>query len=123
MLGSVGCLPLPLLMFVRLRGLAKRARSAHLAEHCMIVGIGTSVSLAYVSLALLLLYNGDQWFGDNWSSRSNASMGLLLALWTSALLFALWSVYLLIRFAIAFGSAARKLRHKWRVDDRAESLA
>jgi len=31
----------------------------------------------------------------------------------------LWSVYLLIRFAIAFHSAARQLRQKWKRDDRA----
>ena len=39
-LAVVGIIPLPLLIMLRLRGLAKRARSAHLAEHCLIVGIG-----------------------------------------------------------------------------------
>jgi hypothetical protein len=116
-LGTVGCIPLPLLLFMRLRGLAKRARSAHLAEHCMIVGVGTSLSIAYASVAWIILHNGNEWFGTHWVARSNVSLALTLGTSLCASLFALWSLYLLIRFAVAFGLAARLLRRKWRAND------
>jgi hypothetical protein len=37
-----------------------------------------------------------------------------------SLLMILWSFYLLIRFAISFHKAARKLKRKWKRDDLAE---
>jgi hypothetical protein len=43
-------------------------------------------------------------------------MMLLMSL--GGTLFALWSLYLLIRFAIAFSRAYRQLRKKWKRDDR-----
>jgi hypothetical protein len=114
---TVGCAPLPLLLFYRLRGLAKRARSAHLAEHCMIVGIGTSLSLIYVAGAWIVLAHGDEWFGENWTSRSNSALIVMAILATLAFLFALWSLYLMIRFAISFWRAGRLMRQKWRAGD------
>jgi len=72
-LATVACAPLPLLLFYRLRGLAKRARSAHLAEHCIIVGVGVSLSLLYLAAAWIVFMHGDDWFGDNWTNRSNVS--------------------------------------------------
>ncbi len=65
-----------------------------------------------------MLYNADKWFGEFWMSRSPIALALELIMATSASLFILWSLYLLIRFAIAFGSARRHLRRKWKRDDR-----
>jgi hypothetical protein len=116
---TIGCAPLPLLLFYRLRGLARRARSAHVAEHCMIVGIGMSLSLLYVGASWVVLEHGDEWFGDNWSGRSRGSLLIAVGLFTLALLFALWSLYLMIRFGISFWRASKLMRQKWRSGDRA----
>jgi hypothetical protein len=116
---TIGCAPLPLLLFYRLRGLAKRARSAHLAEHCMIVGVGTSLSLLYVAIAWVLLEHGNEWFGGNWTSRSRWSLLIMVLLATLTFLFALWSLYLMIRFGISFRRAGKLMRWKWRLGDHA----
>jgi MFS family permease len=110
---------LPLLLFVHLRGLAGRARSAHLAEHCTIVGIGAFASTLYIA-ALFVVWNyADRWsLRTNWVSRSPVSLILMLVMAVASGLFILWSLYLLVRFAIAFWIAAGKLRNKWTRDDR-----
>src|SRR5688500_14287690 len=41
---AISIIPFPLLLFARLRSLARRVRSAHLAEHCAIVGAGMSAT-------------------------------------------------------------------------------
>lgn len=112
-----GTIALPVLVFATLRDLATRARSAHLAEHCTIVGMGTSAVLAYGVLLVALFYAGA--FDVKWLQRSRPGMGLMLALFVGGLLFAIWSVYLLVRFAIAFRRTSRQLRGAWRADDRA----
>jgi len=122
-LATIGCMPLPLLLFCRLRNLAKRARSAHLAEHCMIVGAGASLSLLYVAFVWVLTTNGDEWFGTWWTGRSQVLLVLELILGVLACLFFLWAVYLLVRFSIAFWMAGRKLRRKWREADRSRDGA
>jgi len=112
------CVPLPALLFYQLRSLAKRARSAHLAEHCAIVGIGMSAAVSYAAAMLITFQFGEQWgLATTWATRSSVSLALLLVCAVSALLFVLWSGYLLIEFAIAFHSAARQLRRKWKRDD------
>ena len=109
-----------LLLFAQLRGLATRARSAHLAEHCTIVSIGTAASLIYVFLATYVLMLGMLGrFGDNWTERSNVALTLVLLIGVTGILFPLWSLYLLVRFAMAFFIVARQLRGQWRHDDRA----
>jgi hypothetical protein len=116
---SVSFAVLPLLLFLRLRGLAVRARSAHLVEHCTIVGIGTSASMLYITAAAVILYRPD-WFGldENWTWRSGIALLMQLLFGVAAILFILWSLYLLTRFALAFWFAARQLRQKWSRDDR-----
>jgi hypothetical protein len=121
---TLGCAPVPALLFFQLRSLAKRARSAHLAEHCAIVGVGNSLTLLYMPACLILLENADRWgLGQNWASRSPVSLGFLLLLFLSAILFALWNGYLLVSFAVAFGRASRKLRTQWLQSDRAAAHA
>jgi hypothetical protein len=110
------------LLFLRLRSLAKRARSAYLAEDCLIIGIGTSAALVYGAGLIAILANSDKFGLDSdWEARSKAAIFLPLIAIVAVILFGLWSAYLLIRFAIAFHIAARKLRRGWAGDDRAQS--
>jgi hypothetical protein len=116
---AFGLVLLPLLLFRHLRGLAKRARSAHLAEHCTIVGLGTSLTVLYVLAAALLMENHEHLgLPYNWVSRSSAAMALMLGIGTLGILFILWCLYLMIRFAFAFAKASRQLRRKWQEQDR-----
>jgi len=122
-LAALAGIPLPVLLFFRLRSLARRARSAHLAEHCAIVGIGTSCAVLYLVVTLVILAHADEWgWGTNWSGRSRVALGLIVAIATAAFLFTFWSLYLLIRFAIAFRRASKQLKHKWTRDDRAAAV-
>lgn len=122
-LGTIGCVPLPMLLFRHLRGLARRARSAHLAEHCTIVGLGTSITLVYVLVVLVVFENARELgFGDNWQGKSDVALILALILSVAATLFPLWSLYLLLSFAVAFRRAARRLRRQWLSNDRALAI-
>lgn len=112
-------IPLPLLLFAHLRGLARRARSAHLAEHCAIAGVGTSATLALVAAFIVVVEHSDEWgFGTYWFERSTSAFVGLFILALAGSLFLLWSLYLFVRFVHAFRRAARALRGKWRDDDR-----
>ncbi len=123
LIAGVGSIPLPMLLFRRLRDLAKRARSAHLAEHCTIVGIGASAALAFaMACSLASNYAGD-WFGPYWMSRSRAWIWIMLVPGVASVLFVLWSLYLLIRFAIRFGRASSELKRRWLMQDRSIVVA
>ncbi len=118
-LATLGCVPLPLLLFLHLRGLAKRARSAHLAEHCLIVGVGTTAAILFYAAYAVVMANARAWgLGTWWTSRSNVAFVMLLTVAVSGTLFTLWSLYLFVRFVLAFRRAARELRGTWRDDDR-----
>lgn len=120
-LATIGCSPLPLLLYLQLRSLAKRARSAHLAEHCLIVGTGNALTLLYIPAFAFVFKNAERWgLGHTWTTRSNVSLVLLLAVFVSAILFGMWNLYLLIRFAVAFAAASRKLRKAWHLADRSD---
>jgi hypothetical protein len=56
----------------------------------------------------------------HWQSRSDLALIILLIACVAGVLFILWSLYLLIRFAVSFHLAARQMKHKWRRDDRAQ---
>ena len=108
----------PLLLFLHLRGLARRAHSAHLAEHCVIVGVGAFASTLDVA-AVVVIMNNPQWLRLNphWQQQP-IQLVMLLILSVAGCLFVLWSLYLLVRFAIAFWIASATLRRKWTRDDR-----
>jgi hypothetical protein len=111
---------LPLLLFLHLRGLARRVRSAQLAEDCIIVGIGGFASTLYVAAVIFILNKADSLgLEDHWVLRSNVSMMMMLLVGVACALFTLWAIYLLVCFAVAIWTAARTLRRKWRHDDRA----
>jgi hypothetical protein len=114
-LGTVGLVPLPLFLFFHLRRLAKRLRNPHLAEHCAIVGTGASAAILYGTACILIFGCAPHlWIDHIWLSF------LLIFLVDLAVpLFTLWSIYLLVRFAIAFQIAARQSRRQWMCDDRA----
>jgi hypothetical protein len=111
---------LVLLTALRLKDLARRARNPHVAEHTVIVGVGAAATLVYV-LAVYVLTNYAETFGlsDQWANRGNASLVVMVLMPTAGALFVLWQLYLLVRFAITFGRAARRLRRQWLRDDRA----
>ena len=118
LLATVASVPLPWLLFVQLRNLANRARSAHLAEHCTIVGAGTSAVAGVV--ALLVIYEDIArrlGWDIEWMHRS-AGLAVVTIISVAAMLFGLWSIYLLVRFAIAFYCASKQLRQAWLIDDR-----
>jgi hypothetical protein len=120
----LACVPLPLLLFRRLRGLAARARSAHLAEHCTIVGLGASASVAFVAAVIVLVASAAYLGADRFQHRWSRIMILVvLVMLVSSILFTLWSLYLLVRFAIAFHLARRRLRAAWAHNDRSLGLA
>ncbi len=117
---TLGSIPLVILLGRRLRSLARRARRAHLAEHCMIVAVGTSATLIYIcGVVSLATYSEELGLGGDWMDRGNVTLMIALAMGTASALFILWMLYVLVRFAIAFGKAARKLRRQWRLDDHA----
>ena len=101
------------------RGLCPpRPALAHLYEHCRIVSVGSTISVIVIGLIAVTLYKGDQWFSHRWSDQSPVPLILATILFTLAFLFLLWSLYLLLRFAIAFLFAARNLRRQWKSADR-----
>lgn len=123
-LATVGSTPLVYLVARRLRDIASRARSAHLAEHCVIVGVGTAATLIYTLIAAAVTTYPEAFgLASDWGSRGVASLMLVLAMTTAGALFVLWQLYLLVRFAIAFGAASRRLRRQWWRDDRARPVA
>jgi hypothetical protein len=116
---TLGSIPLVVLLALRLRALARRARSAHLAEHCLIVGIGTASTLAYAFAVAVVMEFAESWgWGANWTNNATASLVVAGVLAVLGALFVLWALYLLVRFAVAFGLAARRLRREGRRDDR-----
>jgi len=123
-IAAVGCVSLPLLLFLQLRGLARRARSAHLAEHCLIVGIGTASAVLLAGAYAVVSANADAWgFGMYWTSRSTVALLTATLVATAVVLFVLWSLYLFVRFVLAFRRAARELHGRWATDDRSLALA
>jgi len=117
---ALASMPLPFLLFAQLRGVARRARSAHLTEHCTIVGIGASCAVAYALLIAFIVLFRQHWGLDrHWIDRSIPGMTLQLIMGVTSILFALWSTYLLSRLAVALSRASRELRQGWRNDDRA----
>ena len=113
----VGTIALPILVFATLRDLAKRARSAHLAEHCTIVGVGTSLTLLAIMAFVTLQAAG--YMRDTNRSLIEPTAVLLVA--TATFLFWLWSLYLMIRFAISFGKASIDARRAWQAADRSHA--
>ncbi len=107
--------PFPLMVFYQLRSCARRAKSAHLAEHCGIAGIGSCLALLAIAAVYWIMRLSD----DLWGARSNSALIIMLIAATGGVLFMLWTLYLLIRFAIAFGKASRVQRREWKRDDRA----
>lgn len=123
-LATLGSIPLVILVGRRLRAIAGRARSAHLAEHCVIVAVGTAATLAYAFAAAVVTTFAQQLgLGTYWTSRGYVSLAIVLVVAAAGGLFILWQLYLLVRFAIAFGAAARRLRRQWRADDLANVTA
>lgn len=113
--------PFPLLLFRQLRHLAHRVLSAHLAEHCAIVGYGMAGTFLFGPLILLLANSLGRSQGDYWTTRSPVSLMILLAVGVAGGLFYLWTLYVSIRFAGAFWRARKQAVDLWRRADLSES--
>jgi hypothetical protein len=99
--GFVGLVPFPALLFFHLRRLARRVLNPSLAEHCAIVGVGGSVSLAAGLSGLL----------------GRVPFAVVVAASVGIMLFFLWTLFLMVRFTIAFGKAWRASRDAWDAAD------
>ena len=102
-------IPIYVLAFVYLRTLARRIGHASLAEHCVIVSVGISVSIILPMLIPIFAF---------YFNPANTLWPILIMLVTICL-FALWSAYLLLRFAIVFHKSARIARRNWFAADAA----
>jgi hypothetical protein len=89
--------PLPLLLLLHLRRLALGALNRSLSEHCAIVGVGGSVCLAVLMTMMF--------------RRPPAIVEVLAS--AGVMLFYVWGVSLLLRFAMAFGRAHRASLAAW----------
>jgi hypothetical protein len=110
---------LVLLLFKHLKAIANRARSAHLAEHCTLVGRGAAAAFLFIAIIILLGGRGDFLLEHDWMTKSPIGMAVAMIIAVFASLFILWSLYLLTLFAISFRRAARQVKTKWTRDDRA----
>ncbi len=111
-------LPLPVLLFWHLSGIGKRLLSRQIAEHSVIVGIGLSGSIVFVLTLYMIAAYGSQIGFPELPRRSQIPIISLTLCFTSCILFGLWTIYLLIRFAIAFWIESHAMRQLWRDADR-----
>jgi hypothetical protein len=59
------------------------------------------VMLLYIPAAAYPIYLGAEGaFGSHWPERSSVWLALMVALLVLSILFALWNLYLLVRFAL-----------------------
>ncbi len=104
-------IPTYVLTFVHLRTLATRIHHASLAEHCLIVAAGISLSI----LMPILLQAGVAFAGEI------KSVVPPLVVITTIFLFLIWSTYLLIRFALVFARTANIARKNWHASDASQT--
>ena len=116
MAGFALTLPLPLMAFLRLRGLAKRVPNPSLAEHCAIVGVGASAALLAPALVITAGAVIEEPVG------SVAFLVVALATGVGAILFYLWAGFVLLRFALAFRRAGRAAKRAWADADVAATM-
>jgi hypothetical protein len=93
----LGFVPLPALMFYHLRGLALRVLDPALVEHCTIVGVGGSLSLATA---------GHEMF-------NRIPIVVRLSSMVGVFLFLLWALFLVVRFTVFFERARRASVAVW----------
>jgi hypothetical protein len=98
----------PVLLFLHLRHLALRVLNPRLAEHCQIVGTGASAAL------LVLLVSS---YAPDSLDRSYTWAYAAAFVVSAALLFLLWGVLSLLRFALALARAWRLSREAWDAAD------
>jgi hypothetical protein len=101
--------PTYVLTFIYLRTLARRIEHPSLAEHCIIVAVGISLTIVVPMLVGV-------------SGVASNSIWLVLPMFVSVFLFLIWSSYLLFRFAVKFGKAAKIAKQQWIAADAAHPL-
>ena len=115
---TLGCAPLPPLLFAHLRRLANRVLHAQLAEHATIVGVGLSLTLLFMAgvmttIAIVTQATSYPLYG------SYAFLALQLIQSVAMVLFGGWSALNFLRFGIAFFRAYRGAQRRWNAADRA----
>jgi hypothetical protein len=112
----------PLLFFTYLRAIGRRLMSRQLMEHSVIVGVGLSASAVFASGTILLGEHAESiGLPTTWTSRSDVFLMLMVLSVTAATLFALWTCFLVLRFAICFSVESRAMRQLLREADRGGS--
>jgi hypothetical protein len=92
---------------------------AHIVINSRDVGMALLRQLAHLgsaSLVSCLALGPTSW---NWESNSTAWLILMVIFNVVVFLFLLWSIYLLLRFVIAFARATIQASRKWKRDDHA----
>ena len=119
----VAAASLPLLGFLRLRGLARRVLDPSLAEHCAIVGLGMTLGIVLPAALLAAdLYAGGLILKALRDDGGWSFDLLVMAVAVANLLFYLWAGLLLARFALAFARAGRAAKRAWAQADAAATI-
>src|ERR1700677_3256319 len=87
-------------------------------QRCLVSQVSHYPFLYIAAAVIILVYGPDMGLDQDWETKSKVALILQLLIGVACGLFLLWSLYLLIRFAIAFRMASRKLRRSWLRDDR-----
>ena len=110
--------PLPILIFYHIRALARRTLRLNLAEHCAIVGIGTSATFWSAPLFAALIWGIEAWLGEGKSRNSQFIAWVIVLELTAWILFGAWSLLTLARGTRTFRKAAIQRKREWRAADR-----
>ena len=121
---AVMCCPLPVVLFGHLKRLAARAPAPLLAADSPIVGwtLGAALLLPLIFVAGGQITDalGVALNRGVVSDAAILAFGVAIAVGFAAYL---WSLYLLVRYALAFGKSARQAREVWATNDLARDDA
>jgi hypothetical protein len=109
--------PLPILLFYHIRALARRTLRLSLAEHCAIVGIGTTATFWSIPAFVSLTWAIEAWMGEGRSRNSQIIVWLLVIELCAWILFGGWSLLTLARGTHAFRKAAIQRKRDWALAD------
>ena len=123
---SVGCAPIPAILFIYLRRMARRVLDARLAEHAAIVGVGLTLSMLLVpSVMLICAFQNasSRPYQVLWLDVTTTRQSLIFFFaWIFVILFMIWSAANCLRFMFAFWRAHRAAKRNWTLADRAAAV-
>ena len=113
---------MPVLLFHHLKGLARRAPAPLLAADSLVVGWIAGLSFGLPLLMLTAMTVGDAvGIGVGKGTLSEVLRIAVMVVFILGLTACLWSLYLLVRYALAFRKSARQARDVWAANDLAEN--